>query len=423
MNSAVTKSTSPDGSVVFAERAELGLYVVAFAVMAVAMAAGLPARPVYDEKVFVPNIALLTRLGLNAEFLRALDQSPGPLYQLFHLAWAGVTHLEIPSMRLLNLACIGLCVPLLAGWATTMGLSVARRWSIAGSMFAIPPMWVISGLALTEAPAMLCLCASVFLLLRALPRPGGAVPTLMAAFAGVLLSLAILGRTPYLMVIPAAWAFALDSRFNARRLLVVFTVAALVLPAPVFLAWGGLTPPSVTEIQSGLNPLFGLYGFAYAGAFVALIAPGGIRWIPRAAAAAALIAVTGALANNISHTLTHLPMATVAERLLPAAVVLRVGYTVPAVLAAVGLYCLFLMLVQVWGARQDPMRLFLILSAMAIVATCAKSAAQFSSRYVVQAAPFLVFVAAESSARGTGHLLRLLLGAALGLASLLSYYR
>ena len=92
-------------------------------------------------------------------------------------------------------------------------------------------------------------------------------------------------------------------------------------------------------------------------------------------------------------------------------------------LAAVGLYYLLLMLVQVWDARENTMRLFLLLGAMAIIATCAKSAAQFSSRYVVQAAPFLVFVAADSSARGNGRLWRLLLGTALGLASLLSYYR
>jgi len=290
-------------------------------------------------------------------------------------------------------------------------------------MLAIPPMWVISGLALTEAPAMLCLCASIFLLLRALRRSGGVVPALMAVLAGLLLSLAIIGRTPYLLVIPAAWAFALEPGFKAWRVLGVFTVAALLLPVPMFLAWGDLMPPPVSVIQSGLNPLFGLYGFAYAGLFVSLIAPGWLRWIPRAAAAAALLAGAGALANNFSHWLTFLPLQTVVERLLPAAVVLRLGYTFPAVLAAVGLYYLLLMLVQVWDARENTMRLFLLLGAMAIIATCAKSAAQFSSRYVVQAAPFLVFVAADSSARGNGRLWRLLLGTVLGLASLLSYYR
>jgi len=412
-----TVSASP------AERTELGVSVLAFAALTVAMVAVSPARLVYDETVFYPNIALLMRVGLNAEFLRALDQSPGPLYQLFHLAWAGVTGLEIRSMRLLNLACIGLCIPLLAGWASTMRLGSSARWSIAGSMLAIPPMWVISGLALTEAPAMLCLCASIFLLLRALRRSGGVVPALMAVLAGLLLSLAIIGRTPYLLVIPAAWAFALEPGFKAWRVLGVFTVAALLLPVPMFLAWGDLMPPPVSVIQSGLNPLFGLYGFAYAGLFVSLIAPGWLRWIPRAAAAAALLAGAGALANNFSHWLTFLPLQTVVERLLPAAVVLRLGYTFPAVLAAVGLYYLLLMLVQVWDARENTMRLFLLLGAMAIIATCAKSAAQFSSRYVVQAAPFLVFVAADSSARGNGRLWRLLLGTALGLASLLSYYR
>jgi len=343
-----TVSASP------AERTELGLSVLAFAALTVAMVAVSPARLVYDETVFYPNIALLMRVGLNAEFLRALDQSPGPLYQLFHLAWAGVTGLEIRSMRLLNLACIGLCIPLLAGWASTMRLGSSARWSIAGSMLAIPPMWVISGLALTEAPAMLCLCASIFLLLRALRRSGGVVPALMAVLAGLLLSLAIIGRTPYLLVIPAAWAFALEPGFKAWRVLGVFTVAALLLPVPMFLAWGDLMPPPVSVIQSGLNPLFGLYGFAYAGLFVSLIAPGWLRWIPRAAAAAALLAGAGALANNFSHWLTFLPLQTVVERLLPAAVVLRLGYTFPAVLAAVGLYYLLLMLVQVWDARETP---------------------------------------------------------------------
>ena len=73
-----TVSASP------AERTELGLSVLAFAALTVAMVAVSPARLVYDETVFYPNIALLMRVGLNAEFLRALDQSPGPLYQLFH---------------------------------------------------------------------------------------------------------------------------------------------------------------------------------------------------------------------------------------------------------------------------------------------------------------------------------------------------
>ena len=423
MPAPVIKAAQPGRFASPAERLEFALYVLGATMLALAIVAGSPARLAYDESYFYPGIDLLRRLGLNGDFLRALDQSPGPLYQLFHLAWGGVTHLEIRSMRLLNLACIAGCVPLLAGCASLSGVGGRRAWLIAGSVIAIPPMWVISGLALTEAPAMLCLSASILLLLRTVQRPFDVVTGLMASLSGLLLSLAIIGRTPYLMVIPAAWVFALDRRFTARRSLAVFTALALMLPAPVFLAWGGVTPPLVSSIQSGVNPLFGLYGFAYACVFVALLAPGWIRWIPWAAAAAVCLTFAGGLANNISPVLTWLPMMTVAERLLPAPVALRLGYTFPALLAGFGLYFLFVMLVRTWEARRDSMRLFLILGAMAIILTCAKSSAQFSSRYVVQAAPFLILMTAESTAAGTGRVLRLLLGAGLGIASLLSYYR
>jgi hypothetical protein len=217
--------------------------------------------------------------------------------------------------------------------------------------------------------------------------------------------------------------FALDPRWGGRRPIAVFTVVALLLPMAVFLAWGGVTPPLVSTIQSGVNPLFGLYGFAYAGVFVALLAPGWIRWIPWAAAATALLACAGGLANNLSPVLPWLPLTTVAEQLLPPAIVLRLGYTFPAVLAGAGLYFFLVMSVRMWEARRDSMRLFLIVSAMAIILTCAKSSAQFSSRYVVQAAPFLVIMASQSPLAGTGRVFRLLLGAGLGMASLLSYYR
>jgi len=403
-------------------RFEIGLIaIVALALIALIVAKS-PAAPIYDEGPFLENLALMNELGFSREFLVEMGgQSPGPLYQMVHAVAQPLSRARIRPMRLINAACLLGAVLALA--LTFGGAGWGGGIATAGRMFAIPGVWVVGGMALTEAPAMLLASSGAVLLIWTVRRTGTlTADCALSAVAGSLVALAILGRQPYLVVPAVAWILAYQASRREVVLLTAFTVAAAVAPLLVFLTWGGLVPPMLGNVQSGLNPYFALLGFGYAGVFTVFLAP---RWFQsnRGILAAGLaVAVLGVGVNAWTRTVLHMPMASVARPLLGPVVSDFTMVAFPVVFVVFGLYFVASSVMNMRARSGDTEFLFYTLATLAIILTCAKSSAQFSSRYVVQAAPFLVAMTAGFAPAGTGRIARLLAGAALGVSSLLSYY-
>lgn len=404
----------------------LRLEVCLIALAALAMGALIlmksPPSPIYDEGSFRSNLELMNQMGFSREFLVEMrGQSPGPLYQIVHAVAQPLSGAGIRPMRLVNAACLLGAILVLAllfsetGWAG--GLTSAGR------MLAIPGLWVVGGMALTESPAMLFVSGGIVLLVRTIRRPGALlVDVALSAVAGTLVAMAILGRQPYLVIPAVAWVLAYRASRREFILLLTFNLFAAVAPLLVFVTWGGLVPPTLGGLQSGLNPYYALLGFGYAGVFTLFLAPRWFQWNRRILTAALAVAALGVGVNLWTRTVQQLPMASVIRPLLGPGVSDFAAIAIPIVFVVFGLYFVASSVMNLRARSQDPEFLFFTLATLAVVLTCAKSSAQFSSRYVVQAAPFLMAMTAEFAPAGTSRITRLLVGAALGMSSLLSYY-
>ena len=403
-------------------KAEALLYAASLAILLFSIHFRSPAALTYDERNFYPNLELLQKTRLDTTFLRSMKyQSPGPLYQVVHLAASPITRLSIKRMRFLNLLMLVAAIVVLGALLSEkLGM---RGWFAAGSLLAIPVTWVIGGLALTEAPSLLFLMLCLLLLQSGLSEKISlAGSLLLAILAGACMSCAIAGRTPYLLVIPAAWALYKPNG-KSGVVLVAFTATSLIVPALLFYTWQGLVPPHVAQIHGALEPLYVFWGLAYAGAFIFLIAPSCLTWNPGWALLCAILGILFAAFNFVFQYRWYLPMTTAIRGALGEEWSRPAGYIFPGLIAVAGLYCALCLGVKAWRGREGrDNQLFGTLAAVAIIVTCAKSSAQFSSRYVLQAAPFLILAAGEYAASGPWRLARLSGGITLGLISLMSYY-
>ena len=157
--------------------------------------------PLFDEAFFVKNFELYEKYGLSREFLLQMqDQAPGPLYEFVHFAFRPLTNLTTPGIRLVNVFLLGMTILLLAKIISlTHSKSFVHALNFAVALIAIPMIWQVTGLALTEMPTIFFSILSVLLLLLAIRNENALVKSsLYAVLAGIAFGLSILGRSPFL---------------------------------------------------------------------------------------------------------------------------------------------------------------------------------------------------------------------------------
>ena len=125
--------------------------------------------PLFDEAFFVKNFALYAEHGLSQKFLVEMqDQAPGPLYEIVHFAFKPLTKLNTPGIRLVNVFLLGLTILVIA---KTIGVYTRKTFAAslteAVALVAVPMVWQVTGMALTEMPTMFFSMLSVLLLLLA----------------------------------------------------------------------------------------------------------------------------------------------------------------------------------------------------------------------------------------------------------------
>ena len=380
----------------------------------------------YDEGVFAGNMPLIDELGPGAAFIRSLQyQSPGPLYQYVHWILKPVTNLNPVAMRAANLLLFFLAAFLLQHSLSRE--TVAPRDAAFAVRPAIPTMlrspttWVLAGLALSEMPAILFLSASLVMLREVACRPQGRVPDFsMAAIAGLLLGIAVLGRTQFIVVIAAAGILVLKR--GMRVAAPTFCISAAIIPSAVFWIWGGLVPPHVQSLQSGFTPFFGLLAVGYLAAITLFMYPSWCVLARREYYVVALATGVLLLLNCWLGIRGPVPLRTVVQSAFPEAYVRFLALATPAVLAGASVIYLLSLAKRVASSADLIWTSFLCLALLLIAAACIKSSAQFSSRYVAQAIPMLMLL---SNGIPANHKLELFVGLAgslLGAMSLGAYY-
>lgn len=383
---------------------------------------------VFDEVLFPPNVELMEKHGFGKTFLiEMIDQAPGPLYEFVHLPLKPLTNLQPQAMRIVNLMIFFLIVGVLVLiYRQTENKQHALYLSL--HIIAITTLWQVAGLVLTEMPAMLFANLSfLFGVMILNHRDDNKKVLLYSALMGITGGLAILGRTPYLVMLPAffgvlvlIWFFKFG-KVSIARAFIPYAVIALSMIIPIFIIWGGMVPPLQPKVEGAIQPWHGLLACAYAGVIGFIIYP---KWF--VFNNTILIILTGAYLVFFTLGLMELgfeyaPMATTVIRIAGLNAFNIYVKLISPLLATFGFY----FLVCCWYRGKENLHnaiyLFALLASLAILASSAKISHQFSSRYVAQAAPFLVILFAKVDEKDNWRWIRLAVGITMGFLSLNTY--
>lgn len=435
-----------------------------FFVVVMAMIAGSPDKYIYDEVYYHQYATDLAEKGMGVEYLRELIAPPGPLHGIVHYALGWATELRPIPMRVVTngvFLAAGVCASFLL-WR------VGRReaWYGVGLLYAIPFSGVVIGVSLTESSAMLAATLATLLVVVAsqvLESGGREVgcgkrrqwigygAVVMAGFA---YAAAVWGRQNYLVVLSALPLLFFRVAGFAWRPWLLVTLLGGAGAVLLFGIWGGLVPEAVRFVSvgrgesepvgvvAGLNIVFGIRSLAYAAVAFCVLAPGVFRLGWRLVFLCGMVALLGCL---IFEPMRFLPSAYLFSKILgedflaPASIVFGAGFAFFGfwLFASVVWNCLDLVSGDALGMREESVELFdrlgrtgfnekLYLFAAAawllILASNMKISHQFSSRYVVVAAPFLLITAIYHFRPTTVAFLRLIGGFALSMLLLANYY-
>lgn len=295
------------------------------------------------------------------------------------------------------------------------------------NMMAIPMIWQVSGMALTEIPAMFFASLSVLLLYISLQRQADApaLSLLTALLGGVALGFSILGRSPFLVIVPASAALLLQHFGDGKRWLrlMLYNGSALAMCIPVFIIWKGLVPPQQAFTGAGgIDIWHGILSFAYGALLVVIIAP---SWFIFSKRIAVYLAIAYLLVLGANITILHYeysPLSEALGKVLPAGFMKVYAYIISPLLATVAGYFICCSLLRAWEKRTQPFFLFLLVCGMLLLSSSFKVTHLFSSRYVAQAAPFLVLAMAAYDRFTYGKAIRFAAGMVIGLLSLETYF-
>jgi len=402
----------------------------------VAMVGLSPHHLLYDEPFHIEGaVRLVEGWSLPDLLAKPTGSALGPLYPVIHGILSPLTGLRPPAIRVVNLTTLLMSIIIYSLHLRSLGDK--SHLQKAFGYLAIPMIWACSGMALTEVPAQLfALIAAVmtapFLvdLERGSLQPDGLArvvrfgPVLCGGMAGLAMGLAILGRQGYLVATPLLLAPAVFSRGEGKALTFSFSAVgfALLLTAPVFRIWGGLTPPSLSSI-SGFSILHGCLAFLYLGLMTLFVCPHWFSPLFSSATPRTFSFVASSLAAVVLSPFAPLPMRSVFEG-FPGFI--QIGARLTLVFA--GSLLILAFIYSCFALIKDGMLERLDLSCLVIAllgaATCFALRSQFSSRYLLSSLPFLLY-AIRSMARPDRPISLLFagLGAQLGAVSLASYYQ
>jgi hypothetical protein len=384
--------------------------------------------PLYDEDDYLMNVRLLHKYGFSELYLLNHVGSAGPLYSTLHYILEPLTNLRTPHIRLVN-------VVLLIGsiWFTGRTLKVIQLpQSYALLALAVPMTYVISGLALTEMPAIFFLSAGLYLIIKACHTSlSFAKAALRLSVAGIFLSFAILGRQPFLVVLSALpILFFMNGNYWKNSVLFLITIIfAIALPAYIFSVWGGMVAPadaslynSIAEEGVSLQPVFFFICMAYYAVVFLIITPH-FYILPtrKEILGLALLALISVVLNFRYDLFGYVPMKYLVQQTFPPIVAIWAGTICGAGIILGGLYFMLTLIRQLIRNKFSPALLFFAVSIILISISCIKITWGFSSRYPAQALPFLVPMFAYFHRENKFNSYRLGIGALLGLISLASF--
>jgi len=388
--------------------------------------------PMFDEILFYKNMPLYKEYGLSAKFILEMpDQAPGPLYEIVHTFFAPLTGIKTPGIRLVNvflfLLIIGVTFLILKHYMK----GLQHELLLALNLVAVPVVWQVAGMALTEIPGMFfAMLALLFMGILVKHGRETSLATLGLALAGgICLGMAIVGRTHFLVMIPAGALLVFNPLAERSQwqtvsvwAMAVYLITAMAICAPMFIIWKGLLPPHQAVISQGpLKPWHAVLAFAYAGIIVVLLVPQWFKMNKRIALGLVALTLVYFVCNLFWWKKEYMPLYYFLSSILPAGFMKIYPYLSTVVLMVFATYFVIHLVYYAFQHRNNAYYLATAACLVLALATCINIKHLFSSRYVAQAAPFLILLIAEKDGFDKFKIFRLLIGIGVGYASLHTY--
>lgn len=372
----------------------------------------------FDEKWYLENVFLLQKMGLKNDFLLKYKGPAGPTFAVLHYLLSPLTGLALPNLRIVNISLSVLIVYVLYLILKRLKHNYAAIISL--SFFAIPTIYVCTGMALTEIPAMFFLVTSIFFLVESLHQKSQVRTYILVICSGLLISLAILGRQPYLVVVLASPILFFRNKTINTSLIITYLITALAIPIYIFYLWKNIQPPSEAYTGSGFKIFHGLLAFGYAYILFILIAPSWISVTHLKSKCLILIGVCSI--NYFLIKIQFLPIMSLSKAYLSSNLQEAFSLIFASCIIFLGILFLINCFNYLKQKQYNSLDLFFVLSMILILSTSAKVTHQFSSRYVVQAVPFIVLISRDNQKLNLLKLLLTASGIILGLLTLNSYF-
>ena len=380
-----------------------------------------------DEIPYLTNVSLIHKYGLGNEYLAQLQGSAGPLYSFVHYLFEPITRLQAPGIRLVNVFFLIGTIFFLALILRSTGYT---HWSYSLYILAIPKVYVLTGLAFTEMPAIFFYTLFLFCVLKAADLNIPSINRFGFAFiGGTCLCLSILGRQPFLLTI-AAVPILFFKEWSLRSILIqsIIFIAALALPCYVFLQWKGWMPPGDSiyypdkPLEFYLRPDFFILCLFYVAVVFVVLAPSIFRIDNRRELflAGVGIILAGVL-NFFFKWINYLP----AMHLLggmPSHLIQVAELFFGWIFICISVYFLYKLLKTAVVYKGNTQLIFFIASTLLICAASLKITWGFSSRYSALAAPLMVLIASFYYRRNRINYLLIVAAIIMGLISLYFYY-
>ena len=380
----------------------------------IGMVAGSGQAFLYDERLFMPTLSLFRQYGISWQFLLKLRVAPGPLYAIIHTVFAPLTSLQAPEIRFVSVFFLAVTGISLAAILEQLEHISCRKCGIL--LLGLPPIYVIFGMALSGSYSMAFCTIAVAFSIYAFEHDG-IKGWSVSVLAGICWALTLLGRQSYL---PATLALLiLAVRDHKLWLKVSGVVLVGIVPITVlFFVWGGFTPPEVSYISKGFKLDHFIYALASAGIFSLILSP---RWLLMGKKCI-FFAAGGILLNIISPFAHFTPMETLVSNVLNGESAMRLyGRITGSIFVGIAVVTLFGVLLRAWERRGEKYYLYCTTATLGILLTTVKITCQFSSRYAIMAAPFIIVMAAPYIKFNRPLTFRVIGGALVGLLALSGY--
>jgi len=379
----------------------------------------------YDEPYYLSNLQIVDSMGLGESFLKNMKGPAGPLYTYIHYFSLPITQGKVVLTRLINLL---LSLGILFSMYKIVKKIEPEQKNVPFLFFTIPMFYPCAGMALTEIPAMFFFVSSLLLLVFIFTKEDQLTRiNEIGCFvlSGLLLSIAVSGRQPYLVCIAGLTPlFLFKNRQSTKIGIALFALTTVLIPIYLFNLWGGFAPRIGGNIATRefIKPLYFFYGLGYSFMIMAILSPYFFirpnRKIFLTYAAFLPILFMIAIKINFSFVIAYSTM----ERILPRFLLPFLGYLMAAFLIITGVFFMHSLFQRMYEKRDN--RLFLIFALMLILLLISniKITHLFSSRYVFQAAPLFILLASYYYKETKYTFLFHIVGVLIGVASIMNYY-